>query len=278
MSFASRRLQSLAGLSALTPFDIAGILAVQSKLACFEQQQRGVITRPRWYDKVEVTDRGPWAGFQISLDGRALRTPAKHPLLLPTRLLAAAIAAEWQWQESGKLRPHTMPLMTLAATALDQPKSKEDVIETLLGFLDTDGLCCRSKDPSVSERQSKVLNPILQRAGQRLGADFTTSSSIFGSPQSDAAAIAVQNHLAGLDHWRLAATDSLSAACKSVLMGISVTQGWLTMHEALEAASLEESINIEGWGLVEGGHDIDAADLRVRISAPCVFARLLTLT
>ena len=54
-------------------------------------------------------------------------------------------------------------------------------------------------------------------------------------------------------------------------------QGWLTMHEALEAAALEESINIEGWGLVEGGHDIDAADMRVRIAAPSVFARLLTL-
>ena len=48
------------------------------------------------------------------------------------------------------------------------------------------------------------------------------------------------------------------------------------MHDAFRAANLEEQINIEGWGMVEGGHDIDAADLRVRIAAPSVFARLLT--
>jgi hypothetical protein len=50
----------------------------------------------------------------------ALRTPAKAPLVLPTRLLALAIAAEWECQSRGKLKPHTMPLTSLAATALDQ--------------------------------------------------------------------------------------------------------------------------------------------------------------
>jgi chaperone required for assembly of F1-ATPase len=49
-----------------------------------------------------------------------LKTPAKNPLVLPTRLLAIAVAAEWECQERGKLKPHTMPLMSLTATAIDQ--------------------------------------------------------------------------------------------------------------------------------------------------------------
>lgn len=32
------------------------------------------------------------------LDHRVLRTPARHPLIVPSRALALAIAAEWEWQ------------------------------------------------------------------------------------------------------------------------------------------------------------------------------------
>jgi len=37
-------------------------------------------------------------GFQILLDHRVLRTPARQPLVVPSRALAYAIAAEWEWQ------------------------------------------------------------------------------------------------------------------------------------------------------------------------------------
>lgn len=50
----------------------------------------------------------------------------------------------------------------------------------------------------------------------------------------------------------------------------------MSMKEALTAAQIEEQFQIDGWGMVEGGHDIDAADIRVRIAAPSVFVRLLT--
>ena len=38
---------------------------------------------------------------------------------------------------------------------------------------------------------------------------------------------------------------------------------------------MEEDFQIEEWGLVEGGHDIDIADARARVAAPAVFMRLL---
>ncbi len=34
----------------------------------------------------------------VLLDGKVLRTPARHVLAVPTEALALAIAAEWQWQ------------------------------------------------------------------------------------------------------------------------------------------------------------------------------------
>lgn len=38
-------------------------------------------------------------GFQIALDGRLLKTPAKSPLVLPSKALALAIAAEYVLSE-----------------------------------------------------------------------------------------------------------------------------------------------------------------------------------
>ena len=37
-------------------------------------------------------------GFEITLDKHPLRTPSKNPLVLPSKALALAVAAEWRWQ------------------------------------------------------------------------------------------------------------------------------------------------------------------------------------
>ena len=52
-------------------------------------------------------------------------------------------------------------------------------------------------------------------------------------------------------------------------------QGHLGIHDAINAARLEESFQMDEWGLVEGGHDIDIADMQVRVAGPTVFLRLL---
>lgn len=43
-------------------------------------------------------------GYQVSLDGKPLRTPAKNALVVPSKSLALAIAAEWEWLVSGAAR------------------------------------------------------------------------------------------------------------------------------------------------------------------------------
>lgn len=79
----------------------------------------------------------------------------------------------------------------------------------------------------------------------------------------------------GLDRWQLAAAEQLAACCKSVLLGLAATAQELSVEQAMAAARAEEDHQIEQWGLVEGGHDVDIADLRVRVSAPSLFVRLL---
>ncbi|MGQ3074386.1 MAG: ATP12 family protein, partial [Ferrovibrionaceae bacterium] len=50
----------------------------------------------RFYKSVSVRPEGE--GFSVYLDERALKTPAKRPLILPTEALADAIAEEWAGQ------------------------------------------------------------------------------------------------------------------------------------------------------------------------------------
>lgn len=38
------------------------------------------------------------------LDNRILKTPARQPLIVPTKALALAIAAEWEWQVKQSLK------------------------------------------------------------------------------------------------------------------------------------------------------------------------------
>ena len=55
----------------------------------------------------------------------------------------------------------------------------------------------------------------------------------------------------------------------------ALSQDQLKVHDAIEAARVEETYQMEEWGLVEGGHDIDIADMKVRIAGPAMFLRLL---
>ncbi len=87
----------------------------------------------------------------------------------------------------------------------------------------------------------------------------------------------IQRYLEHLDSWHLTAVESLSAACKSVMMGVAIAEGQLEVREAIRALRLEEDTQMAKWGLVEGGHDIDIADINVRIAAPVVFLKLLKL-
>ena len=71
----------------------------------------------RFYKETGIAEETK--GFVVTLDGRQLRSPARNALILPTKALALAVAAEWDAQ-TDLIEPIAMPLMSLAATAVDQ--------------------------------------------------------------------------------------------------------------------------------------------------------------
>jgi ATP synthase F1 complex assembly factor 2 len=235
-------------------------------------------TMIKFYKSVDVKETSDGSGYELWFDNKyALKSPAKKPFVLPTKYLAHGIAAEWDCQ-SNRIDPETMPLMSLAATAIDQPQAPETVAATLCTFLPTDPVLCRmddSVDPVLKERQEILMHPFLEYVNERLKCSLSPSMSILGAQVSRTDTVKIHQYILGLSKWERSALEQLSSSCKSVCMAIGGVEGVFTADALIEASRVEEDFQIEQWGLVEGGHDIDIADIRVRVSAPLVFLDLL---
>ena len=109
----------------------------------------------RFYKEVDIERTAE--GIEVCLDGRSVRTPMRAHLRLPTERLARA-AAEWADQiETVDLS--SMPMTGFANTALDRVAPRRDeVIDELTGYAETDLLCYRSDEPAeLVERQEGHL-------------------------------------------------------------------------------------------------------------------------
>jgi chaperone required for assembly of F1-ATPase len=125
----------------------------------------------RFYKETAV-DQGD-GGHRILLDGRPMRTPAKAVLVVPTRALAEAIAAEWgAVPDKADINVSHLPLTRLAATGLDRVTSQRArVIDDTAKYGGSDMLCYRAGAPeTLVKRQQETWQPLLDWADERYGA------------------------------------------------------------------------------------------------------------
>ena len=229
-------------------------------------------------------------GYEITLDGRLLRTPGRRPMVLPSEALALAIAAEWDAQIGPNgIEPASMPMMSLAATALDQiALDRAAVASFCLSYLQTDTACfyADSSDQwnrDLLKRQRKHFVPLHRWVDQGFeleldgidGLALATSDNVMGRlshpPRSVAAITAA---VGSFDEWSLASLQCATMECKSLVISMGVLMGHFSPSEAQECARIEEDFQIEQWGHVEGGHDHDLARIRVQLGSAALFAQL----
>ena len=97
----------------------------------------------------EVTAEPDGTGWTIRLDGRPVRTPARAPLVVPTRALAEAIANEWR-APSDTIDPRAMPLTGLANAAIDRVAPDPAAFaDGLARYAETDLACYRAEGPGA---------------------------------------------------------------------------------------------------------------------------------
>ncbi|KAL4568274.1 hypothetical protein LXL04_023882 [Taraxacum kok-saghyz] len=240
----------------------------------------GSIVGKRFYKQVTTRAFDDGIGWSVMLDYRTLKTPSKRPLKCPTLPLAKAIAAEWEYQLTDGIRPFTMPLMRLACTALERvPLTRPKIIHNLMTRFHQDLVFCRAPHDNdlthpIHVLQVKKIDPLLKWVESEFGVKPVVYSSFFGGKQEEGLVKAVENVVKKTDDNELAAIDALTSASHSLIISIAVFRGVIGIQEAIELIRLEEDMQVERWGLVEGGHDLDVADLKVQIASAAVFLGL----
>ena len=202
----------------------------------------------RFYAEAAVTplDDGQWG---VALDGRPIRTPAGALLLVPTEALARAIAAEWEAQGED-LQPSSMPMMRLAATAIDRiGREREAVVEQIAAYGDSDLLCYRADIPGeLAERQEEVWQPLLDWLAEAHGASLTVTAGVTPIAQTPEALTALQDVLDSLDDWRISAVSQITASSGSLALALAAAEGRIGGAETVAASLLDDIWQVEKWG------------------------------
>jgi chaperone required for assembly of F1-ATPase len=188
-------------------------------------------------------------GFAVRLDGRPVRTPAKTPLVVPTRAMAEAIAAEWDAQE-GTVKPLTMPVTRSANAALDKVAVQFDEVAGLIAaYGGSDLLCYRATGPErLIARQAEAWDPLLHWAATALGAPLRVTVGIVPVPQPEASLARLSARVAGFTAFELTAVHDLVSITGSLVLGLAVTDARLEPDAAWTLSRIDEAWQAELWG------------------------------
>ncbi len=203
----------------------------------------------RFYKETAV-DQGD-GGHRILLDGRPMRTPAKAVLVVPTRALAEAIAAEWgAVPDKADINVSHLPLTRLAATGLDRVTSQRArVIEDTAKYAGSDMLCYRAREPeTLVKRQQEIWQPLLDWADARYGARLVVVEGLAFVEQPADAVARLSAAVATHSDLGLSALYNLTHISGSLIVALAVAEGHLAAADAFAAAQLDELYQIERWG------------------------------
>lgn len=188
-------------------------------------------------------------GFRVTLDGKPVMTPGKQPLILPTRALADAVAAEWDAQ-GDVIDPMSMPLTRAANSAIEKVTPQFDAVADMLGaYGGTDLLSYRAAEPEgLKTRQAEGWDPVLDWARERYDAPLAVTEGLMPVAQDADALARLRARIAQMDPYELTAFHDLVTLPGSLILGLAVMDGRLTADEAHTLARLDEEFQAERWG------------------------------
>lgn len=191
-------------------------------------------------------------GYTVELDGRRVKTPAKAPLTLPTRAMAEAIAAEWQAQEK-EIDPNTMPVTRSANAAIDKVAIQHgEVADMLAEYGGSDLLCYRAAQPvELVARQAERWDPMLDWAGEKLGAKLQPVSGVMHMAQDQAALDRLKTQVNALSNFEMAAFHDLVSLSGSLVLGFAAVHQARPIEDLWTLSRLDEDWQEEQWGVDE---------------------------
>jgi chaperone required for assembly of F1-ATPase len=201
----------------------------------------------RFYKQVSVSETPD--GFQVLLDGRPAKTPAKTVYLLPRSGIANDLAAEWEAQGEHIISSR-MPLCRLVNSAIDNvARNRDALIDEIAGYADTDLLTYRAESPEhLVASQQAAWDPILERFSSEMSAQFHITTGIAHVPQPRQSLNIIRQQIETSDDFCFAALTSMTNLTGSILLPLAIKNDWIDGEVAWQAAHVDEDWQISQWG------------------------------
>ena len=214
----------------------------------------------RFWTTADIVAEGE--GWKVVLDGRAPKTPAHAPFVLPTEAAARLVADEWAAQGEF-IEPGTMPATRLAATAIDRvSQTREPVADEIAAYAGSDALCYLAEHPSgLVAEQAKAWGPWREWAAAELGVVLEPTEGIVHREQDPASITRVKALALEADDFGLTALATAVPLLGSAVLGLAVMRGALTGEAAFALSRLDEAYQERQWGVDADNAERTAARL-----------------
>ena len=194
----------------------------------------------KFYTTVSICPT-PEGFYQILLDGKPVKTPARNDVCLSSAAFADAIAAAWRAQND-QIIPDTMPLLQMATTLQDRVISQRPHLEAeALDYLDTDLVCYRADSPETyRQAQEAAWDKFVHWAGGRLGVALQTTTGLHPLVQAQQAHDMLAAAVRGMTDPDFMALYLTTLGTGSVILGLAFVERAFSAADILDAAFAEE--------------------------------------
>lgn len=195
-------------------------------------------------------------GFTIHLDGRPMKTPAKHDFECPNEAIADLVQHEWSSQED-KIVPEAMPVTQMISTCIDRVIDNRDEIEQdIMGYLNSDLLFYKTEEPKdLGFRQDALFSPVLDFCAKKLGklpqavTDLSVPTIQQDTHQN------WKDFLESLPHLHFTIFAHLTSISGSILLAKAFYDKQINTNEFIDIAFCDELFYVDLYNTKENGLD-----------------------
>lgn len=201
----------------------------------------------RFYSEVTVARAD--GGWQVLLDGRAIRTASGSSQIVPTAALADLLAGEWRAQ-GDEIDPAGFIMRDMADYAIDVVRpDRPATLAKLMSYAETDTLCYRADPDEPSyKHQRELWEPLVTACEARLGLSIVRVSGVLHRPQKPETLEAMRAVIAPQDDFTLAGMVQLASLSASLITTLAALEAGADADALFTAANAEEDWQAELWG------------------------------
>ena len=208
----------------------------------------------RFYQSVSVQQAA--AGYNVFLDKRAVRSPLKHEVILPSHALAEAVANEWDaaGHNDTDIDPSLMPIFSMAVTVADRVDGQENTLrDELVRYGGTDVICYRAGTDTddIYAHQKEHWDSWCQWAETELGVGLILTEGLMPVNQPDKVRHVLAELVSGINGWQLGCGYRAITLGGSFVLGYAFLQRKLSADSLFDLCFLDELYQNKKWGLDE---------------------------